>query len=250
MLENTSAKRASEKLGGKWVNISLSGSRFNERAVILKYLFKRKTPRAIIYSLEGYSITMQADTSYFEYLYDENPLNDFKTYLNFKFATCALMYSTKEDCVGYSKDLELMLFWNNHPYYYSRFGGFQNWIANWNNDQIKKDMDYLASLDSFPAFEPINQAFNVAPIAQYLIDDIVFFAKENPKTQFHIIIPTHLRLFYRLNPSQDFYVLAQILSWLIPYSEQFDNIKFYGFDHLDYAIILQITKIHYTTIII
>ena len=235
MLENTSAKEASEKLGGKWVNISLSGSRFNERAIILNYLFQNKKPKQIIYSLEGYAITMQADTSYFEHLYDQNPINDLKEYLNLKFVTCALEYSTTDECVGYSKDLELMLFWNNHPFYYSRFGGFENWIANWNNNQIKKDMDYLASINSLPAFEPINQTFDITPIAQYLIDNIVSFAKDNPQTQFHIILPTHHRLFYRLNPSKDFYIWAQTMSWLIPYCEQFDNIKFYGFDHLDYA---------------
>ena len=51
MLENTSAKEANEKLGGNWVNISLSGSVFNERAVILNYLFAHKQPQSILYSL-------------------------------------------------------------------------------------------------------------------------------------------------------------------------------------------------------
>ena len=61
------------------------------------------------------------------------------------------------------------------------------------------------------------------------------FVKDNPKTQFHIILPTYSRLSYRLSPPQNFYAWAQIISYFISYCEQFGNVKFYGFDHLDYA---------------
>lgn len=42
MLENTSAKEAGEKLGDKWVNLSLSGSDFSERKIVLDYTLSRK----------------------------------------------------------------------------------------------------------------------------------------------------------------------------------------------------------------
>ena len=42
IMECTSAKESSQKLGGKFVNISLSGSYFYERAIVLKYLLKHK----------------------------------------------------------------------------------------------------------------------------------------------------------------------------------------------------------------
>ncbi|MCW1630108.1 hypothetical protein OLS52_08485 [Campylobacter jejuni] len=52
MLENTSAKEANKKLGGNWINLSLGGSTFALRAVILDYLFKHKDIKNIIYSLD------------------------------------------------------------------------------------------------------------------------------------------------------------------------------------------------------
>ncbi|WP_300673607.1 hypothetical protein [Helicobacter sp. UBA3407] len=50
MLANTSAKEAKEKLGGEWVNISMSGSTFRERATAMRYLFGIKQPKQILYS--------------------------------------------------------------------------------------------------------------------------------------------------------------------------------------------------------
>ena len=49
MLENTSAKEAGEKLGGKWMNLSLAGSTLAERAIILEYLLKKKNSRMEIF---------------------------------------------------------------------------------------------------------------------------------------------------------------------------------------------------------
>ena len=48
MLENTSAKEAGEKLGGKWVNLSLINSSYDERAVVLEYLCIRSLKKLFI----------------------------------------------------------------------------------------------------------------------------------------------------------------------------------------------------------
>ena len=41
MLVNTSAQESSKVLGGKFINISIEGSRFAERRLILDYIFER-----------------------------------------------------------------------------------------------------------------------------------------------------------------------------------------------------------------
>lgn len=41
LIKNTSAKEAGEKLGGKWVNLSLDGSTFKERATCCSIYFKQ-----------------------------------------------------------------------------------------------------------------------------------------------------------------------------------------------------------------
>ncbi|EGO0810583.1 hypothetical protein ITK70_001555, partial [Campylobacter lari] len=42
MLENTSVKEASYKLGGRFVNLSMAASTFSERFIILRYLIENK----------------------------------------------------------------------------------------------------------------------------------------------------------------------------------------------------------------
>ena len=42
MLENTSIKEAEQIIGGKWVNFSFGGSRFEERFILLNYILKNK----------------------------------------------------------------------------------------------------------------------------------------------------------------------------------------------------------------
>ncbi|WP_455940637.1 hypothetical protein [Helicobacter pullorum] len=231
MLENTSAKEAGEKLGGKWVNLSLSGSAYNERAVILEYLFGYKKPQKIIYSLDSFTIDSIKDSSRFDYLYDENPLDDFKVYLNDKFMSCALVWRESKDCTG-NKGLEELLKW--FDYEGELFGGFEKWLKYGKKETIAmlkniKDTPFVARKDSFDLEKQRNY------IQTYVLD----FVAENPKTQFYFIVPTYSRLGYRTEnfsvDSKSFYNRALNLKWFVQELEKYPNAKIYGFDTLDYA---------------
>lgn len=231
MLENTSAKEAGEKLGGKWVNLSLSGSAYNERAVILEYLFGYKKPQKIIYSLDSFTIDSIKDSSRFDYLYDENPLDDFKVYLNDKFMSCALVWRESKDCTG-NKGLEELLKW--FDYEGELFGGFEKWLKYGKKETIAmlkniKDTPFVVKKDSFDLEKQRNY------IQTYVLD----FVAENPKTQFYFIVPTYSRLGYRTEnfgvDGKSFYNRALNLKWFVQELEKYPNAKIYGFDTLDYA---------------
>lgn len=198
MLENTSAKEAGEKLGGKWVNLSLSGSAYNERAVVLEYLFRYKKPQKIIYSLESFTIDSIKDSSRFDYLYDENPLDDFKIYLNDKFMSCALEWKKSANCIG-RRDLEELLKWSNHEDLKILFGGFEKWLKYGKKETIAmlkniKDAPFVIKKDNFDLEKQRSY------IQTYVLD----FVAENPQTQFFFIVPTYSRLGYRIE-SDNFY---------------------------------------------
>lgn len=233
MLENTSAKEAGEKLGGKWVNLSLWGSAYNERAVILEYLFGYKKPQKIIYSLESFTITSIKDSSRFDYLYDGNPLDDFKVYLNDRFILCALAWSEKKKCVG-KKELEELLKWSNHEDLKILFGGFENWLKYGKKETIAmlkniKDTPFVVKKDNFDLEKQRNY------IQTYVLD----FVAENPQTQFYFIVPTYSRLSYRIGSdnfdNKVFYNRALNLKWFVQELEKYPNTKIFGFDTLDYA---------------
>ena len=95
MLENTSSKEASNILGGNFTNISLSGSDFHTRSIVLKYALKNKEIKRVLYSLDGNVLTGSSisNTSNFDYLYDDNKLNDLKAYINPKYLLCSVYSS-------------------------------------------------------------------------------------------------------------------------------------------------------------
>lgn len=232
MLENTSAKEAGEKLGGKWVNLSLINSSYDERAVVLEYLFGYKKPQKIIYSLESFTIASIKDSSRFDYLYDENPLDDFKVYLNDKFILCALAWRESKDCTG--RDLEELLKWSNHEDLKILFGGFEKWLKYGKKETIAmlkniKDTPFVVKKDNFDLEKQRSY------IQTYVLD----FVAENPKTQFFFIVPTYSRLSYRIGSgdfdNKVFYNRALNLKWFVQELEKYPNAKIYGFDTLDYA---------------
>ena len=99
MLENTSSNESSDKLGGRFVNISLSGSTYYERLLVMEYLFEKKPIKKVIYSLDAASYIHQQKEypgfpgyplESFNYLYDDKVLNDFQAYLNYDFLKCLL----------------------------------------------------------------------------------------------------------------------------------------------------------------
>ena len=233
MLENTSAKEAGEKLGGKWVNLSLWGSAYNERAVILEYLFGYKKPQKIIYSLESFTIDTIKDSSRFDYLYDGNPLDDFKIYLNDKFMSCALEWKKSANCIG-RRDLEELLKWSNHEDLKILFGGFEKWLKYGKKETIAmlkniKDAPFVIKKDNFDLEKQRSY------IQTYVLD----FVAENPQTQFYFIVPTYSRLSYRIGSgdfdNKVFYNRALNLKWFVQELEKYPNAKIYGFDTLDYA---------------
>ncbi|WP_278347771.1 hypothetical protein [Helicobacter pullorum] len=232
MLENTSAKEAGEKLGGKWVNLSLINSSYDERAVVLEYLFGYKKPQKIIYSLESFTIASIKDSSRFDYLYDENPLDDFKVYLNDKFILCALAWRESKDCTG--RDLEELLKWSNHEDLKILFGGFEKWLKYGKKETIAmlkniKDTPFVVKKDNFDLEKQRSY------IQTYVLD----FVAENPQTQFYFIVPTYSRLSYRIGSgdfdNKVFYNRALNLKWFVQELEKYPNAKIYGFDTLDYA---------------
>lgn len=233
MLENTSAKEAGEKLGGKWVNLSLINSSYDERAVVLEYLFGYKKPQKIIYSLESFTIASIKDSSRFDYLYDENPLDDFKVYLNDKFMSCALEWKKSANCIG-RRDLEELLKWSNHEDLKILFGGFEKWLKYGKKETIAmlkniKDTPFVVKKDNFDLEKQRSY------IQTYVLD----FVAENPKTKFYFIVPTYSRLSYRIGSdnfdNKAFYNRALNLKWFVQELEKYPNAKIYGFDTLDYA---------------
>ena len=248
MLENTSAKEAGQKLGGKWINLSLAGSDFSERKILLNYTLKRKNIKQVIFSIDSYvllngdrenSTSWRVDSQ----LYTEGLfLEKFKRYLNKKFIKCTLRWSKKAECVGDKNDLETIA----QTYRAERkyFGGFLFWIE-WQKEQAVKQYSEYVKNDFRPkSAETKRLNFDEQKI--YLQESVLQVIRENPQIEFYLIFPPYPRFFYALFPFDAMYhkgrsgkeifaEVRQILPYLAQEVANLDNAKIYGFDSLDYA---------------
>lgn len=233
MLENTSAKQASEKLGGKWLNLALNSARIYERENLLQHLFKRKEIKQVIYSLESYFFVkgefseeanfkpLKLEYSFFEKM---------KTYFNKHFISCALRYSKEEKCVG-RRDLNAFAKW-----YSVNLLGFHQW----GDDEKKRFFDELEIYEQ-NGYEEVN--FDEENIQNYIQEHILLYVRQNPQRNFHFILPTQSRFFYKIpyfwnskrSAKQYFENWQKMVKYFVRESAKYENAKIYGFDDLDYA---------------
>ncbi|WP_096024627.1 hypothetical protein [Campylobacter lanienae] len=261
MLENTDPKEATNKLSsdGKWINISLSGSAFNERAIVLDYIFQNQNPKHIIYSLDGYYMVNRLNNSTldWDFLYDNNPYNDIKLYINSKFMICAIQFSDNEICLGNIDNIYQITNW--YKGYKEIFGGFDNWIKHKNHNQVNQTLIDIKN-GNIKNIEK-EDIGDISPQQDYLHKYLIRFFRDYPNTKFSIIIPTYSRLFYHMqnilmqnieiykDNSKFFYTWEKSLRYFITQSSSYKNVKVYGFDDLDYADDIANYKdlIHYNT---
>ena len=248
MLENTSAREAGQKLGGKWVNLSVAGSDFNERKIVFEYAIKRKDIKQIIFSVDAYLLNGDRENN--SWRIDSNLYADdlffekYKRYLDKKLILCAIKWSKDKDCVGDNKDLETL---TQSEYRSSKkhFGGFVFW-GNGQKDEVVKQYNEYAKNDFHPKSEQTKQ-LDFDGQKAYLQETILQMIRQNPQVEFSLIFPPYPRFSYVLFPLLDealhkgrngaeiFAETKAILKWLVAEVVNLKNAKIYGFDDLDYA---------------
>lgn len=226
MLQNTSAMEASQKLGGKFVNISPANSSVAEKSIILNFLFKHKKPKNIIYSLDFFNDGIIGKIN-FTLLYDDSKFNDLEAYLNDRFLICILTFSQDHKCVG-KGDIETALQWYRDDYQQDRFGGFENWIK-YNPDELKK----------FDLFDIKPTIFDESKVDTQKMQEFINqftlpFIKNSPQTKFHLILPPYSRFHFKVYP-EAFMERKKVILWLLKEIDELDNATIYAFDDLDYV---------------
>ena len=242
MIENTSSKEANEKLGGKFINISLSGSSYFERTIVLRSLFRKHKVKNILYSLDvdKYFSQEKAYPNYplsrFDYLYDESTLNDFKLYANIKYLPCLLLQSTHSKCVGEKITLDRPNAWFESVDNSIRFGGLDKWIASKNNKQIIASFkDISETVDHIKRQETVSLDkvdITIGMAKKYIDDNIMDFVRTHPNTKFILFDPPYSRIQYAILAQYDlprFKVYKEILRYLAENSDKYSNLEVYSF---------------------
>jgi len=242
MLENTSSKEASNKLGGHFINISLSGSSYFERSIVLRSLFRQHKVKNILYSLD-FDKYFSQETEYpsyplsrFDYLYDENWFNDFKLYANLKYLPCLLLQSSNSKCVGEKISLDRPNAWFEYFDQIVRFGGLEKWIKSKNNGQIidafKSIHETAEHLRKHETVSLQDVDITIGLAKKYIDENILKFVRAYPDTKFILVDPPYSRIQYAIWAQYNlpgFKVYKEILRYLAKNSDKYSNLEVYSF---------------------
>jgi hypothetical protein len=234
-MENTSAQKASEILGGKFFNLSITGSSAKDKYIILSYLFKKKKIDKVVYLVDTHYITLfNRDTSPYDFLYNNSPKDDMKIYFNSKYFLSSVgLKNISKDLIDVNPDRPY--YWEDDPDAFTRFGGFDKWILHKDNYQIKADFDKVMKTDV--------QINNDVPDDTYIekmhkrFDDYILnLVAENPDIKFYLVISpeSDLSLARWIRSDELTYVKYKLmLKYLTQFEEKYDNMEIYAFNDLN-----------------
>jgi len=243
MMNGTSSIQASEKLGGKFVNLSMNGSSTMERKYIIEYALNKKDIRSVILTfdtgLEQHSkINRKFPVEKYNFLYDDIALNDAKAYWNDKFITCLATWSKSKSCVGETRKLQRPVEWFDKKYKKNaKISGVENWVTN-KKGRWKR---VIAPNLSGHLYRPIKTKATFEEqlkLTQEIIDDSLFSViKENEGVSFHVVFPPYSRFLYSLWKNKNPYkyqLYLETLRYLVVKGAKYKNLNVYSFDDMAY----------------
>jgi hypothetical protein len=230
-LENTSGYEASKILGGSFINISINGSDFHERLVILKHALEKKSLKKVIYSLDhaGLIDSRITDTSSFDFLYDKYKYNDLKIYITPKYLICSIYNSY---CLKPAEE-DRPFAWYKDKEFNKRLGGFENWLHPENSFQVNNALKRIAStIEKIKLGITDKTIKNTLPESQKYLDTMLIdYVAIYPDTEFILVLPPLSRVRNALDAQ--YYVgvferYTQNIQYLVSKTSSYSNLKIYG----------------------
>ena len=225
MAENFNANESSDKLGGFFKNLSLTGSLLKERNIILSYFLSQKNVKTIIISIDGVS-TVQRNRGIpinaWSFLYNSNHLDDFSLYLNRKYSpyiSCHTTFKSKlsnlvfGECPAHKieSEIEDLTEWQSAPSHNSRFGGIEKWLKHRENVQVSKSIEDIniasdliqrkelhVDIEPEKLFDPAEFSKNITPLI-----------KKYPQTRFILFFPPYSIFKYAIDAQTKLNVFSQ-----------------------------------------
>ncbi|MCT7637853.1 hypothetical protein [Aliarcobacter butzleri] len=248
MLRNTSGFEASKLLDRNFANLSFASSSFFERNMVISYALKKKNIKTIIFSLDNYYIDLsKTNTSYpiknYDFLYDDNPLNDFKVYMNDKYIDCIIRFSKESKCIGSINNLDSPINWINSKYYMQMFGGLDNWFKVAKNDynamkntfsRIIENTNKIKNNEKV-SLNNINEkiAKSIIYVDEYLLDNV----KKYSDTKFIFVFPPYSRINFAIWKQYNlpnYEIHKAIIKYLVEQSSIYKNLEIYGYEDKEF----------------
>ena len=232
--ECTSSKKANDILGGKFINLSISGSNMLEKKLVLEWAFKHYKIKKVVYIIDTHYLNLEKKSTYTDnwtLLYDNNPFNDINIYLNDKYLMCNLVLCEMNKDINYT-NIDKANNWEKEELHNRRFGGFKNWKKYYPEDeQIKDTFDAIYKSNDDIYKLDIDNTFK-QNIQKYFDDYVFQMVKKNPDIEFYFIVSPICNLQWALNIRDDtFKKMKYALTVFTHESDKYKNSKLFAFDN-------------------
>ena len=237
MFWNTSSKEANTLLWWEFINLSFTSANLYERKMILEYALRKKNVKNVIISIDKNIIAHEKSfkkfpIENFEMLYDRNPFNDFTVYLNKKHIKCLLTRSYKTWCIWSLSEVDRPLSRYNKESHNRLYG----WLKNWSRSNLLKyPIDFIESdLRDVQTYVPWKKHSEqkLKKVKNYLNTNIVQLIKNNPDTNFQIVMPPYSTLNYAIRAQKsnlEWKVYIEAIKYLVSQTKDTTNAKIYAF---------------------
>lgn len=226
-MAHTSSLQASKLFGGKFINISLLGSNFKERKILLDYVLTKTAPKIIISTLDKYTIAnldaLNAKQPNWDELYKQN---SFKVYLNLEFIS--KIY----------KDFFSAIFNQNECHLNKNFDN-----AALNTPTFNSGIKFFATQEQL--IKTIASSFDIKPIKinnqtlqaikENIDQNLLNPAKKLSDTRFILLIPSYFIAFNAIDAQnkQIYPFQKEMIKYIL--SSKPKNLEVYGFDDMDFT---------------
>lgn len=244
MVANMSSNEVSQKIGGNFINMSMFGSSFYERKLVLDKLLNTRKVNKIIGSIDGYFQDPRDNPNQkggfplknFDFLYNDNYLDNFKIYFNSKYISYLLApFVNLGKNYKFTDNLDRPKAWCFEARYVKRFGGFQNWLKN-PDTNMKSILNRIKNgyLCSLKKNNKVAVKTDLDKNIEYLNEVFLDIVKKYPDIEFHMVIPPYSLLSNALNLQSDKKSIdnnREIMKYLVQRAQELSNLKIYGFDN-------------------
>lgn len=236
-MANTSGREASQKIGGKFVNISVAGSSFFERHFILEYALK-KGIKNVIYSIDPYYVNKHIETRYpirrWAFLYDNSCLNDLKIYLSKK----VFFKIYKHGLLVGKVDVDRP---NRWFFRQSTEFGLEKWLYRMNKTDFSSFCERLNKLASGAFLQqdakPSLSVEQREGLVSLLHDNIIKYIKEYPDVNFFLVLTPMHRYYFANNLFSNvvFFLMHQeCIKYLVEQPFLNRNMFVFAFEDMDF----------------
>lgn len=248
--QNFSNQEASQLFKSSFVNLSMKGGLFSERAIILERVLQKKDLKTVILSLDfqlDFSVgesNKDIPRDQYDFLYNSNRLDDTRIYMDWSLVKCWNVNNLCYDKLPgkRTKDLENLYHWQSSTSNSQRKSGIQGWCRSSDNPYTRGWIKEVITIadgiqdGKYPNRDRLDKKFkrNLEGTFDAYVEPYI---KQYSGVTFYLFFPPYSRLRYALlqqGYQTVFDLYCEYIEYVVNRMNTYDNVIVFGFETAEF----------------